>query len=166
MEEANNNATTKGHSVLYREKILPALAPNKNFRNNSAATNIVSEDSKKKFLEKWKETNVDVTADDVRRSKILEIVKPLIGSDPSKVVMDIPEVKTVVGETRICWGCLSSTCLIRQNISGRMTGKKLVNRHCTTRRTVLGDKYLIISLQTKVGKDNYVAAFEQKIIKK
>ena len=41
-----------------------------------------------------------------------------------------------------------------------MTGKKLVNRHCTTRRTVLGDKYLLISLQTKVGKDNHVAAFD------
>ena len=103
MEEANKNATIKGHSVLYREKILPALAPNKNFKNNSAAINVVTEDSKKKFLEKWKETNVDVAADDVRRGKILEIVKPMLGSDPTKVVVNIPEVKSVIEETRICW---------------------------------------------------------------
>ena len=43
-----------------------------------------------------------------------------------------------------------------------MTSKKLVNRHCTTRKTILGDKYLTISFQTKVGKDNQVAAYEGK----
>ena len=76
MEEANKNATLKGHSVLYKEKILPALAPNKNFRNNS--TNVVTEEAKKKFVEKWNETQVDTAADDTRRGKILEIVKPII----------------------------------------------------------------------------------------
>ena len=35
IEEASEKATLKGHTVLFREKILPALAPNKNFRNNS-----------------------------------------------------------------------------------------------------------------------------------
>ena len=43
-----------------------------------------------------------------------------------------------------------------------MTGKKLVNCHCTTRKTVLGDKFLTISLQTKVGKDNQVVAYDPK----
>ena len=103
MEEANTNATTKGHSVQYREKILPALAPNKNFKNNSAEVNIVTEDAKKKFLAQWKETNVDVAADDVRRGKILEVVKPMIGSDPTKIVIDIPEIKALIGDKKVCW---------------------------------------------------------------
>ena len=32
MEEAHENATKKGHSVMYREKILPDLSQNKNFK--------------------------------------------------------------------------------------------------------------------------------------
>lgn len=101
MTEANTNAATKGHSVLYREKILPALSPNKNFKNNSAAANVVSEETEKKFMEKWKETKLDIAADDARRSKLLEIVKPLIGTDPTKVVIEIPEVKSAIGDARV-----------------------------------------------------------------
>ena len=163
MTKALENATTKGHSVMYREKILPALTLNKNTRhNNSAAVNIVSEKAKKEFIEKWKETKVDIAADNDRRSKIKAIVEPLIGTEPTKVVMEIPEVRTAIGDARVCWGCLSSTCLIRQNISAKVTGKKFVNRHCMTRRTVLGDRNLMTSLQAQVGKDNQVAAFEKK----
>ena len=95
---------------------------------------VVSEETKKKFLEKWKATTVDTVADNGRRGKIFEVVKPLIGSDSNKVVADIEEVKAIIGDTKVCWGCLSSTCLIRQNLSGRMTGKKLVNRHCAIRK--------------------------------
>ena len=153
MDKASENATLKGHSVLYREKILPPLAPNKNFKNNSTEINVATEESKKKFVEKWKETQVDTAADDARRGKILEVVKPMIASYPTKAVVDIPEVKTIIGETRICWGCLSQVCMIRQNISRKIMGKRLVNRHCPSGRAVLGDKYLVISLQTKVGKD-------------
>mgnify|MGYP003327475674 CR=1 FL=1 len=80
----------------------------------------------------------------------------------TKVVVEIPEVKTVISDVRVCWGCLSSTCLLRQKISAKVTGKKLVNRHCMTRRTVLGDKNLMTSLQAQVGKDNHVAAYEKK----
>ena len=43
-----------------------------------------------------------------------------------------------------------------------MTGKKLVNRYCATRKTVLGDKYLTTSFETKVDKDNHVAAYDNK----
>ena len=68
MEEAHENATTKGYSVMYREKILPALSQNKNFKNNSAAMNVVSEETKKKFMEKWKETKVDITAEEEAKS--------------------------------------------------------------------------------------------------
>ena len=56
---------------MYREKILPALSLNKNPKhNNSAAVNIVSEEAKKKFIENWKNTKVDIAADIARRSKI------------------------------------------------------------------------------------------------
>ena len=41
-------------------------------------------------------------------------------------------------------------------------GKKFVNKHCMTRRTVLGDKNLMISLQVLVGKDSQVGAYENK----
>merc|ERR1712030_59852 len=100
-----------------RDKILPTLAPNKNFRNNSANVSN-AEEAKKKFMEKWNETLIDTAADDTRRGKILEIVKPLITSDPAKPVVDVPEVKTIVGDTKICWGCLSQVC------------RKLVNCYC------------------------------------
>ena len=44
MAKALENATTKGHSVMYRDKILSALSLNKNPRhNNSTAINVVSE---------------------------------------------------------------------------------------------------------------------------
>ena len=58
MEEAHKNSSTKGHSVLYRDKILPALTLKKHYNNNSAAMNVVSEETKK-FLEKWRATTVD-----------------------------------------------------------------------------------------------------------
>ena len=55
MKNAMENATTKGFTVLYREKILPALSLNKGQRsNNSAAVKIVSEEARKKFVESWK----------------------------------------------------------------------------------------------------------------
>ena len=63
-------------------------------------------------------------------------------------------------------GCLSSTCLARQYLSHKITGKKLVNRHCRTNKVTLGDKFLAVSLQQKVGKDNYTASYEPKIAKR
>ena len=60
MTEAYKNATKKGHAILYREEILPALSPTRNFKNNSVAADVISEETKKKFTEKWKETNVDI----------------------------------------------------------------------------------------------------------
>ena len=163
MQKALENATAKGHAVLYREKILPALSLNKSPRyNNSLAVKIVSEEAKKKFIDNWKNTKVDIATDIARRSKIEAIVKPLIGTDNTKAMIDIPEVKTLIGDVRVCWVCLSSTCLLRQRISGKITGKKLVNRYYMTRKTVLGDKNLLTSLQSPVGKDNHVSAYEKK----
>lgn len=117
-------------------------------------------------MEKWNETQVDTAADDTRRGKILEIVKPLITSDPAKPVVDVPEVKTLVGDTKICWGCLSQVCRARQYVSQRFMGKKLVNRYCPVRKVVLGDRNIAHSLQSKVSKDNYVAVSEDFIPKK
>ena len=132
------NVTKKGFAVLYREKILPALSLNKNSRYNiTAAVKVVSEEARKKFFEKWKNTTVDVEADNTRRSKIEAVVKPLIGTDNEKAVIDIPEVKTILEGIKVCCGCLSNIYLIRQRMSGKLTGKKLVNKFCMTRKTVL-----------------------------
>ena len=149
IEEASEKASTKGHTVLFNEKILPALAPNKSFRNNSAEFNAAIEEARKLFKEHWSKITVDTEADDARRAKILEIVKPMVNSDPTKAVIDVAEVKTLVGEAKICWSCLSQTCLSRQIISRKyLKGKKLVNRFCTLRRMTLGDKSLEKSLNT------------------
>ena len=77
-------------------------------------------------------------------------------------MLTIPEVKTILEGVSVCWGCLSNTCLIRQRLSGKLTGKKLVNKYCMTRRTVLGDRNLLISLQSPVGKDKHVTAYVKK----
>ena len=77
-------------------------------------------------------------------------------------MVDILEVQKIIGNAKVCWGCLSSTCLTRQLISGRMTKNKLLNRYCATRKVLLGDKILLTSLQSKVGKDNQVAAYDPK----
>ena len=146
MEKASENATLKGHSVLYREKILPPLTQNKNFRNNSTEANAITEEARRKFKEKWNETQVDTAADDTRRGKILEIVKPILTTDPAKPVVDVPEVKTLVGDAKICWGCLSQVCRQRQYVSQRFMGKKLVNRFCPVRKAVLGDRNLTRTL--------------------
>ena len=116
----------------------------------------MTEESKKKFLEKWKEIKIDTATDNARRDKILEVVEPLVGSVPKKVIVNIPEVKTIVGESKICQGCLSSTCLIRRIIAREITGKSLVNRHCRLRKVLLGDTHLLTLLQSKVEKDKYI----------
>ena len=92
-------------------------------------------------------------------------MKPIVTTDPAKPVVDIPEVNTLVGDAKICWGFLSQVCRQRQYVSQRFMGKKLVNRFCPVRKAVLGDKNLARSLQTKVLKDNYVSVSEENIPK-
>ena len=89
-------------------------------------------------------------------------MKPLIGSNKSQVVADIPEVKSIIEGVTVCWGCLSETCMIRQRMSVKLTGKKMINKHCMTRKTFLGDKNLLISLQAPVAKDKQQAAYVNK----
>ena len=109
---------------------------------------------------------MNIKADNDRRSKIKTIVEPLIGTEPNKAVMEIPEVITAIGDAKVCWGCLSSTCLIRQSVSKKAMGKRFVNKHCMSRKTVMGDKNLMTSLQTLVGKDQQSSAFEHKKTRK
>ena len=158
-EEADTNATTKGHTVMFKDKILPPLAQTKSFRNNT--TSVITDEARKKFREQWDKIIINTEEDDIRRGKILKIVEPLMTSDPRKPVIDVPEVKNLVGETRICWGCLSQTCRARQSLSQKLVGKKLVNKFCPLKRVLIGDKNLSRSLKGKVGKNNYVVANEE-----
>ena len=85
--------------MLFKDKLLPPLAQVKNFRNNT--TSVVTDEEKKKFKELWSKTTVNTTEDDTRRGNILKIVEPLLASEPNKAVMDVQEVKTLVGEAKI-----------------------------------------------------------------
>ena len=80
----------------------------KNFRNNT--TSVVTDEAKKKFKEQWARTAVDLAEDNTRRENILKIVEPLIAKEPTKAVVDVPEVKALIGTATVCWGCLSATC--------------------------------------------------------
>ena len=75
MTEAYTNASNKGYALLFKERNLPALVLKKEFKNNSIATNVVSEESKKKFKEAWEKTVMDIEADNIRKNKIMETVK-------------------------------------------------------------------------------------------
>ena len=103
MKTANENAKSKGHAVLYSDKVLPALTKGK-FNIN---TTEISEDTRKKYTEPWKNTSVDCEKD-----------KPLIGKiDGKTAIIDIPEVKEVIKDTYVCWGCLAEVCIQRQKVS-------------------------------------------------
>ena len=97
MASALENATNKGFAVMYRDKIHQPLSLVKGkISNNSAAVNIVSEEAKKKFIESWKNTTVDIVSNNNRRLKIEEVVKPMISSsDKSQAVIKIQAVKVV-----------------------------------------------------------------------
>ena len=121
---------------------------------------MVTDEAKKKFKEQWGNTKVNTGEDDTRREKILKIVEPLMSSDPTKAVIDIQEVKNLIGEAKLCWGCLSQVCRTRQMLSLRLLGRKLVNKYYPVRRVLVGDRNLSRSLKGKVIKDNYVYVSE------
>ena len=83
-------------------------------------------------------------------------------ADPKTVVVDIPDVKKIIGDVKVCWGCTSATCLLRQNLSFRLTKKKMINKFCMTRKLTMGDKKLLTTLGTKVEKNSYQPAWEPK----
>ena len=90
MRTSSTNATAKGHAVIYREKILPPLSLVRGkISANTATVSVISEEAKKKFMDAWKNTTVDVDSDNARRLTIEEVLKPMIGeSDKSKVVIE------------------------------------------------------------------------------
>ena len=91
MRTASTNATDKGHAVIYREKILSPLSLVRGkISANTATVSVISEEAKKKFMDAWKNTTVDVDSDNARRLKIEEVLKPMIGgSNKSKVVFEL-----------------------------------------------------------------------------
>ena len=107
----------------------------KNFRNNT--TSVVTDEAKKKFKDQWENFKVNEEEDNARREKILKIVEPMIPKEPTKAVIDIPEVKTLAGEARVCWGCLSLICRDRQMLSQKILGRKVVNRFCPVQKVTL-----------------------------
>ena len=82
MKTVNTSTIAKDHAVLYREKILPPLSLVKGkISMNTTTIAAISEEAKKKFIESWKNTTVDIEADNTRRLKIEEVMKPLVGTD-------------------------------------------------------------------------------------
>merc|ERR1712074_290266 len=99
----------------------PQLSQVRNFRNNT--TSVITDKANKKFKEQWTKTAVDLAEDDTRRENILKIVEPLIAKEPTKAVVDVQEVKALIGTATVCWGCLSSTCRTRQLLSQRLVNR-------------------------------------------
>ena len=136
IKEAETIATTKGHLVLFKEKILPQLTQAK-FNNNT--TGVLTSEARNKFMEVWGKMEIKEEEDNNMRKEILEAIEPKIGSDPSKPVIEMEEVKKIVGVKRVCWGCISKICWDRQRMSVKVINKKLINRHCPIRKLLLGD---------------------------
>ena len=67
-------------------------------------------------------------------------MKPLIGKIQDKTaIIDIPEVKEIVKDAYICWGCLVEVYIQRQKVSVKTIRKKLVNKFCINRKLFIGD---------------------------
>ena len=79
-----------------------------------------------------------------------------------KAIVDIPEVKTIIGESKICGGCLSSTCLIRQNLSIEIIGRRFIIRYCRFGKALLNIHSLKM-LQQKVERNSHVFRSKSKI---
>ena len=70
MKNAHTNAVTKGHAVLYREKILPPLSLVKGrISTNSTAVTGITEEAKNKFMDSWKNTTVDIETEKCKKTE-------------------------------------------------------------------------------------------------
>ena len=154
--EIEKTISTKGNSVLFKDKMLPQLTQAK-FSNNSAG--ILSSENRNKFMELWSKVEVKEEEDNKRRKEILEAIESKITAlENSKTpVFEIKEVKKIAGNTRLCWGCLSHICWSRTRMSLKTIGKKLTNRHCPVKKILLGDPNLTRLLRGRVGKNNFVS---------
>ena len=92
MINANANAITKGHAVMYREKILSPLSVARGkYEANTTTVAAISEEAKKKFLTSWKDTTIDIDAANKRKLEIKEVIKPMISeANKTKVVKSRP----------------------------------------------------------------------------
>jgi len=127
-KEASENACSKGHTVLYKDKILPQLSQVKSYRNNT--TGVVTDEIKNKFHEAWIDTKVNEIEDFTMKEEILKVVENMTTEDPKKPVIEIPEVQKVLGTAKVCWGCFSGICRTRQYIGQPILHKKAINRFC------------------------------------
>ena len=89
----------------------------------------ISNDLQKKFDKEWSKVKVEFKKDNARKRIIETAVKPQIGKqDVKTIVADMPEVKEIVKDVHVCWGCLSEACLKRQKLSFKLLkDKKLPN---------------------------------------
>merc|ERR1712173_3664 len=124
-EEASNNACSKGHTALFKEKIVAQLTQSKTYRNNT--TGILTEEAKKEFFDLWKNQIVNEKEDNDRKEEILKVVEPMIVKDSTQIVVDIPEVKKVIGNAKVCWSCFSALCSSRRMLAMSTLKKKLPN---------------------------------------
>ena len=100
VKEAEKKATNKGHVVLFKEKILPPLTQAK-FSNNTAG--VLTSEARSKFMEHWSKMELKEEEDNNRKKEILEAVEPKIGNEPSKPIIEMEEVKKIIGNIRLCW---------------------------------------------------------------
>ena len=106
----------------------------------------ISEDTKKKYTEACKNTSVDCEKDNARKKEVEKVVKPLIGKvDGKTAIIDIPEVKDVIKDAYVCWGCLAEVCMQRQKVSMKTIHKKLVNKFCINQKLLIGNQNEIIA---------------------
>jgi hypothetical protein len=136
-QEACTNACSKGHTVLYKEKIVPQLTQGKTYRNNT--TSVITEESRKEFYDLWKQQVVNEIEDNARKEEILKVVEPMIVKDSQQVVIEIPEVQKIIGKARVCWSCFSEICSTRRMLAMSHLKKKAVNKGCPNRKMTLGD---------------------------
>merc|ERR1712015_313732 len=150
--EASTNACSKGHSVLFKDKILPQLSQTKNFRNNTTA---VTDELRKQFIDAWKETKVLETEDYAMKEAILKVVEDAT-EDKNTPIVDLPKVREVMGKTKVCWGRFSGICRTRTMVSLPLIKKKAINKGCPNKKTILGDPDAKKLLQMKSWKMGYV----------
>merc|ERR1712030_73528 len=78
-KEACTNACKKGHTVLFKEKIVPQLTQAKTYRNNS--TGVLTEETRKEFFDLWKKQVVNEKEDNDRKEELVKVVEPMIVKD-------------------------------------------------------------------------------------
>merc|ERR1712074_294280 len=151
--EASEIACSKGHSVLFKDKILPQLSQVKNFGNNSTA---VTDELRKQFIDAWKETRVFETEDSAMKEAILKVVEDSTTEDKKTPIVDLPKVREVMGKAKLCWGCFSAICRARTAVSLPILKKKAINKGCPNKKTTLGDPDAKKFLQSKAWKMGYM----------